>query len=53
MILKCAMMHIPDSQSDRDALTIVTALVHKLTVVTRNVKDREVSGVQLINPWEL
>ena len=34
-----------------DALIASTALVHDLSVVTRNTKDMEPSGVELINPW--
>lgn len=33
-----------------DALLAATARVHGLTVVTRNVKDFEVAGVQVLNP---
>ena len=35
-----------------DGLIAATALVHHLTVVTRNVADMQVNGVELINPWE-
>ena len=28
-----------------------TALVHGMTVVTRNVADFKASGVPIINPW--
>jgi predicted nucleic acid-binding protein len=34
-----------------DALIAATALAHNLAVVTRNTKDMEASGVELINPW--
>jgi predicted nucleic acid-binding protein len=34
-----------------DALLAATARVHGLTVVTRNVKDFEVAGVQVLNPF--
>lgn len=34
-----------------DELIAATALVHNLTVVTRNVSDFEPSGCQLISPW--
>lgn len=34
-----------------DALIASTALVHDLAVVTRNTKDMELTGVELINPW--
>jgi len=50
--LQCARLHIPDPRSERDALIAATALEHAMTVVTRNVKDFEPTGVKLINPWE-
>ena len=34
-----------------DALLAATARVHDLTVVTRNVKDFELAGVQVLNPF--
>jgi len=50
--LRCARIHVPDQANESDALIAATALVHGLTVVTRNVTDFESSGVALINPWE-
>ena len=50
--LKCAKLHVPDPRSDRDALIAATALVHGLTVVTRNTDDFIASGVKLLNPWQ-
>ena len=35
-----------------DGMIAATALHHQLTVVTRNTRDMEASGVSLINPWE-
>jgi len=49
--LACARLHVPDPRSERDALIAATALVHGMTVVTRNVMDFESTGVGLINPW--
>lgn len=49
--LLCANLHVPDPQPERDALIAATALVHKLTVVTRNVNDFLPTGVQVLNPW--
>lgn len=49
--LKCAKLHVPNPKSERDALIAATALVYKMTVVTRNIKDFENSGVLLLNPW--
>src|SRR3984885_12979084 len=54
---RCAMLHVPalhvpNPRSDRDALIAGTALVHGLTVATRNVADFERTGVGVLNPWE-
>ncbi len=35
----------------RDSLMAATALVHGLTIVTRNVADFHAAGVQILNPW--
>ena len=50
--LRCAHLHVPDRANERDSLIAATALVHGLTVVTRNVSDFKSSGVPLINPWD-
>jgi predicted nucleic acid-binding protein len=47
----CAKLHVPDPHSDRDALIAATALIHGLTVVTRNTDDFVTTGVELLNPW--
>ncbi|EJZ7014681.1 type II toxin-antitoxin system VapC family toxin [Salmonella enterica] len=49
--LRCARLHVPDKRGERDALIEATALVHGMTVVTRNVADFEPTGVTIINPW--
>jgi len=49
---RCATLHVPNPRSDRDALIAATALVHGLTVATRNVADFERTGVGVHNPWE-
>jgi predicted nucleic acid-binding protein len=48
---KCARLHVPDPRSEYDALIAATALVHGMTVVTRNTADFAGSGVAVINPW--
>lgn len=48
----CARLHVPNPRSDRDALIAATALVHGLTVVTRNTDDFSATGVDILNPWE-
>lgn len=48
---RCARLHVPDPHAERDALIAATAMVHGLTVVTRNVADFEATGVALLNPW--
>ena len=48
----CAKLHIPDPRPERDALIAATALIHAMTVVTRNVEDFEPTGVAILNPWE-
>jgi predicted nucleic acid-binding protein len=35
-----------------DGLIAATAIVHDLTVVTRNIKDFADLGITLLNPWE-
>lgn len=49
---RCAALHVPDPRPDRDALIAATALIHGLTVVTRNTADFAPMGVKLLNPWE-
>jgi toxin FitB len=45
-------MHITVRCSARDALIAATALVHRMTIVTRNVADFEATGAPIINPWQ-
>ena len=44
-------LHVPDPRSERDALIAATALVHGMTVATRNIADYEATGAPLVNPW--
>ncbi len=49
---RCGRLHVPDKRSERDAFIAATAIVHGMTVVTRNVADFQATGVRLLNPWE-
>ena len=49
---RCGPLHVPDRRPTGDALIAATALVHGLTVVTRNTADFAPMGVALLNPWE-
>jgi predicted nucleic acid-binding protein len=48
---RCAALHVPDPRPERDALLAATALVHGMTVVTRNTRDFAAMGVAVLNPW--
>lgn len=49
--LSCAAMNVPDRRSNRDWMIAAIALVHGMTLVTRNTRDFESSGVTFFNPW--
>jgi toxin FitB len=49
---RCAGLHVPDPRSTHDALIAATALVHGLTVVTRNTADFAATGVAVLDPWQ-
>ena len=48
---RSARLHVPDPRPLREALIAATALVHGMTVVTRNVADFEPTGVAVLDPW--
>lgn len=48
---RCAQLHVPDPRAERDALIAATALIHGMTLVTRNTSDFAPTGVATINPW--
>ena len=48
---RSARLHVPNPRPVRIGLIAATALVHGMTVVTRNVADFEPTGVAVLNPW--
>jgi predicted nucleic acid-binding protein len=49
---RAASLHVPDPVPFRDALIGATGLVHRMTVVTRDVKDfRRFHRLDVVNPW--
>lgn len=44
-------LSVPDRVSERDGFIAATALVHRMTVVTRNTADFQRTGATLHNPW--
>lgn len=49
---RSAVLDVPDPRPYRDSLIAATALVHGMTLVTRNVADFEGTGAVLLNPWQ-
>ena len=47
-----ASLQVLDPRPERAALIGATALVHRMTVVTRNVADFTPIGVPVLNPWD-
>ena len=45
------LMHRRSDTLIQDAMIAAVAMVHRLTVVTRNVRDFEHFGVQIVNPF--
>ena len=49
---RAAALHVPDPAPFRDALIGATALVHEMTVVTRDLKDfQRFHKLDVLNPW--
>jgi toxin FitB len=48
---RAAVLHVPMPRPFRDSLIAATALVHRLTVVTRNERDFASMNAPLLNPW--
>lgn len=51
VVRRCASLQVPDRRPVTDALIAATALVHGLTVATRNIHDFAPMGVPLFDPW--
>ncbi len=49
---RCAWLHVPNPRAERDALIAATAMVHRLTLATRNVADFQPMGIMPLNPWD-
>lgn len=49
---RAAALHSPTRIAELDAFIAATALVHRMTVVTRNVSHFAPTGVPTLNPWQ-
>ena len=48
---QCARLQVPAAMNHLDVFSAATALVHDMTVVTRNVRHFERTGVRVLNPF--
>lgn len=49
---RAAALDVPERRPVADGLIAATALVHDLTMVTRNTSHFVPTGVRLLNPWD-
>jgi predicted nucleic acid-binding protein len=49
--MRGAQLQVPNPHPVQDGLIAATALVHGMTVVTRNTVDFASTGVKVVNPW--
>jgi toxin FitB len=47
-----ASFHVPNPAPFADSLIAATAIIHGLTIVTRNVRDFSFPNVAVLNPWD-
>jgi len=52
VVRKSAALHVPLTRPGNDTLIAATALVHGLTIVTRNIGDFVSTGVPVLHPWK-
>jgi predicted nucleic acid-binding protein len=50
--LDCAALKVPQTRALRHAFIDATARVRNLVLVTRNGKDFQGMGVEIVNPWD-
>ncbi|WP_271022935.1 type II toxin-antitoxin system VapC family toxin [Rhizobium sp. RCAM05973] len=51
--VQAAKWHVPNPRPINDAYIAAVAFTRRMTLVTRNVKDFEGMGVNLVNPWDM
>lgn len=51
--VQAAKWHVPNPRPINDAYIAAVAFTRRMTLVTRNVKDFEGMGVDLLNPWNV
>ena len=49
---RAAALHVPTRIAELDAFIAATALVHGMTVATRNITHFAPTGVSTLNPWD-
>jgi len=49
---RCTALHVPDPRPAMDGLIAATALVHGMTLVTRNRADFQALDLVILNPWQ-
>ncbi|HEY4082789.1 MAG TPA: type II toxin-antitoxin system VapC family toxin [Burkholderiaceae bacterium] len=49
--LRASVQAIGRSQEDLDLILAATASVHRLALVTRNIRHFQDTGIELVNPW--
>lgn len=47
-----AALQVPQTRPFRDGLIAATGIVHRMTIVTRNIADFSPTGAALLNPWD-